>query len=93
MLYLEIKGSPYWIRWPDPLHYVDTNDSPPSFCSYKSHINCDDDFCVVGAIHNYTYRLDNFLNFTKESSEEALKFLIHFIGDQVDVKCKDLNNI
>ncbi|KAI9142241.1 S1/P1 nuclease-domain-containing protein [Paraphysoderma sedebokerense] len=62
-----------------PLHYVDTNDDPPNSCSYQTARDCSDNKCVVSAIKDYASQVS-------ESSEsisrtEALKFLVHFVGD------------
>ena len=74
--------SPY--VWSNPLHYVNT---PPFTCSYQTVRDCpldailDDHInCVVGAIHNYTKRLND-ITLVKFQQAEALKFLTHFVGD------------
>jgi hypothetical protein len=65
--------------WAKSLHYVNpVNDDPPMVCAY--HIgqeDCPGDICVVSAIRNYTTLLTN----PQADRNEALKFLIHFIGD------------
>ena len=61
------------------MHYVNPlNDKPPNNCStayVQTKIN------LLSAIHNYTNRLDpkNDLDFWPRA--EALRFLVHFIGD------------
>lgn len=68
-------------RWASPLHFIDpSNDSPPATCGYFAGDGCVNDVCASGAIHNYTTRLmDPILSSTDKN--EALKFLIHIIGD------------
>jgi len=67
--------------WSSPLHYINT---PDWACDYSYNRDCQDKgemgICVDGAIQNYTVRLlDPSLPF--DQLNEALKFLIHFIGD------------
>jgi hypothetical protein len=67
-------------QWSKELHYVNT---PDWICNYDRNRDCDwasGERCVDGAIQNYTRRLAD----TKQNDiqrEEALKFLVHFIGD------------
>jgi len=65
--------------WSANLHFVDINDNPPKSCGYIHERDCPNNFCVVGAIANYTKQLDCTL--PKPVRSEALKFLSHFIGD------------
>ena len=71
----------YWNwQWSKELHYVNIEDWS---CAYNQQKDCDwtgGQRCVDGAIQNYTERLAD----SKEDRiqrQEALKFLIHFIGD------------
>lgn len=67
--------------WSGELHYINTPDWDCNYsyerdCQYKGVMNV----CVDGAVQNYTRRLlDPTLPFFQ--SNEALKFLIHFVGD------------
>jgi len=67
-------------QWSGPLHYVNTKDWT---CVYDRQNDCNwtsTQGCVDGAIQNYTKRLgDSQLDSTQ--LHEALKFVIHFIGD------------
>jgi len=67
-------------QWSAPLHYVNTKDWT---CVYDRQNDCywnSTQGCVDGAIQNYTKRLgDSQLDSTQ--LHEALKFVIHFIGD------------
>jgi len=65
--------------WSAPLHYVNTEDCPPIECSFNMNRDCKNNFCVVGAILNYTNQLLH--PQTKYNKSEALFFLVHFIGD------------
>ena len=67
-------------QWSKPLHYVNIEDWS---CVYNQQKDCSwttDQQCVDGAIQNYTERLAN-SRLDSTQREEALKFLIHFIGD------------
>lgn len=67
-------------QWSKELHYVNT---PDWVCNYNRTRDCNwtnAQNCVDGSIHNYTVRLaDPKQNDTQR--QEALKFLVHFIGD------------
>lgn len=63
-------------HWTRPLHYVNT---PDWFCNYSRERDCINEICIDGAIRNYTRRLEN--EFGLYQREEALYFLIHFVGD------------
>lgn len=67
-------------RWSEPLHFIDANDSPPTSCSVVYNRDCGSTGCSVSAVVNYTSIL---LDSSSSSDEqyEAMKFLIHFIGD------------
>ncbi|KAH7882323.1 phospholipase C/P1 nuclease domain-containing protein [Phlebopus sp. FC_14] len=86
-----IRGQPKY-RWTGPLHYIGaTDDYPSSTCVFpgpngwegRTHIN------VLSGIRNVTNVLQDYENtrragVTTEPEEfvtDALKFLIHFIGD------------
>lgn len=58
-----------------PFHYIDAQDSPPSSCGVSYSRDCGSSGCSVSAINNYTEIL------LKGKNVNALKFLIHFIGD------------
>lgn len=78
----------YWYRyrWTGPLHYIDT---PDFRCNYEYSRDChnlqeEKDFCVAGAINNYTDQLATYGDSSsngKYNLTEALLFLSHFIGD------------
>jgi hypothetical protein len=63
--------------WSVPLHYINT---PDWNCSYSALRDCPNQQCVDGAIQNYTARARN-RTLPFEEQSDALKFLIHFIGD------------
>ncbi|KAI9009559.1 S1/P1 nuclease, partial [Gaertneriomyces semiglobifer] len=74
----EIKGLPRRpYDWSNSLHYI----NPVSECKQSIEpSDCTHDRCVVSGMFNYTTRLlDHTL--TRDQKEEALKFLIHFVGD------------
>ncbi|KAK7034730.1 hypothetical protein VNI00_012137 [Paramarasmius palmivorus] len=69
----DVRRQPEY-RWSGPLHYVDTEDSPPTACHVLSE-DCGDG-CILSAISNYTTRVvDQTLPVYQR--HEALKFLIH----------------
>ncbi|KAG8901228.1 hypothetical protein FRB99_005469 [Tulasnella sp. 403] len=61
------------------LHYIDAKDNPPQECGIVMERDCPDG-CVITAIANYTTRLTDPTVGPFENAE-ALKFLVHFIGD------------
>ncbi|KAI9095108.1 S1/P1 nuclease-domain-containing protein [Phlyctochytrium arcticum] len=68
----EIKrGGAY--RWANKLHYV----NPPEECN-PALPKCD--ICILSAVHNYTRQLLD-PGLSRGRHEEALKFLVHFVGD------------
>jgi len=62
------------------LHYIDAEDDPPNTCNVQYDRDCKEDECVVGAIANYTQRIQDDSLDTEQTSQ-ALMFLVHFIGD------------
>eukprot|EP00158_Paraphelidium_tribonemae_P009399 Partr_v1_DN28855_c0_g1_i3_m33838 putative nuclease len=76
----EIKRRPEY-RFTSQLHYVNPKDDEPRVCSFNYVSDCPDKKCVVGAIYNYTERLDPKTALKKDSQLEALKFVTHFIPD------------
>lgn len=62
-------------RFSAPFHFIDAEDSPPTSCSVDLNRDCGKGGCIVSAIQNYTQIV------TQSQDVEALKFLIHFLGD------------
>lgn len=67
--------------WSANLHYADV--TTPGRCYYMPSLDCANAKCVTGAIANYSSRLAVNSNLTMSFDQrvEALKFLIHFLGD------------
>lgn len=62
-------------------HYVDANDNPPERCEVDFARDCSGaEGCIISAITNYTQRVQDG-RLTAQDTAEALKFLVHFIGD------------
>ncbi|EER14377.1 Nuclease PA3, putative [Perkinsus marinus ATCC 50983] len=61
--------------WSKPLHYANVDD-----CEFVYARDCPNNVCVAGAIKNYTAQLTN-TSLTKEQRQDAVKFLVHFMGD------------
>ncbi|KIO19671.1 hypothetical protein M407DRAFT_82496, partial [Tulasnella calospora MUT 4182] len=62
-------------------HYVDANDNPPTSCGVDFMRDCTGaGGCIITAITNYTQRVQDG-RLTAQHTAEALKFLVHFIGD------------
>ncbi|RMY11137.1 hypothetical protein D0868_03302 [Hortaea werneckii] len=60
---------------------TDANDSPPETCNVNFSRDCEEDRgCVVSALANQTALLLD-LDQTRTTRNEALKFLLHFVGD------------
>ncbi|KAF4689561.1 hypothetical protein FOZ60_001540 [Perkinsus olseni] len=63
-------------EWSAGLHYADTDDE----CHFIYSRDCKDDYCVAGAIKNYTSRVAD-TTLPQEQRREAFIFLMHFMGD------------
>eukprot|EP01006_Ploeotia_vitrea_P033625 TRINITY_DN65595_c2_g1_i1.p1 TRINITY_DN65595_c2_g1~~TRINITY_DN65595_c2_g1_i1.p1 ORF type:complete len:646 (-),score=322.72 TRINITY_DN65595_c2_g1_i1:280-2139(-) len=70
----QVKHEWQW-KWTSVLHYINT---PSWQCSFNKDQDCADQMCVYGAILNYTQQLTTT---SGVSQQDALKFVIHFIGD------------
>lgn len=69
----------YW--WSGTLHYINPiQDFPPGTCSADFSDVRTPDRTLLTAIANYTDRLSN-ENLDRWGREEALRFLVHFMGD------------
>ncbi|CAN8231115.1 unnamed protein product [Cochlearia groenlandica] len=82
----EIKYLSQW-QWTSSLHYINT---PDYRCNYEYCRDCHDnnkrkDWCVAGAIFNYTNQLmlasENSHTLVHYNLAEALMFLSHYMGD------------
>ncbi|KAJ3762951.1 S1/P1 nuclease [Lentinula raphanica] len=78
----------YRMRWSAPLHYVGAKDDYPSeTCVFPGERGWagSRDINVLAGIRNVTSLLDAWVDdgqtTSDDTAEEALKFLIHFIGD------------
>jgi len=65
-------------HWSFSLHFVDIQARPA--CSVDYERDCPHDWCVIGAVKNYTRRLTNVTSPDGESDMD-LKFLVHYFGD------------
>ena len=63
-------------QWSRGLHYLNI---PDQTCVYDESRDCVEEKCIAGAIRNYTRRLER--EFDPNQLQEALYFLIHFLGD------------
>jgi hypothetical protein len=62
-------------------HFIDAEDDPPRTCQVNFNRDCNPGpGCVVGAIMNMTERVND-PNLDSYDKGNALKFLLHFIGD------------
>ncbi|KAK3398426.1 S1/P1 nuclease [Sordaria brevicollis] len=68
-------------EWSTGFHFVNGHDAPPpESCHLILPEDCPPEGCVVSAIGNYTERVQK-KNLTPEQRAQALKFIIHFLGD------------
>ncbi|KAM0199249.1 hypothetical protein ACHAQI_012154 [Fusarium lateritium] len=67
-------------KWSAPLHFIDAEDSPPTSCNVDYDRDCGSNGCSISAIANYTQRVGD-SRLSKANKAEALKFLVHFLGD------------
>lgn len=80
ILYADTEPNYLNWQWSSTLHYVNTIDWT---CVYDRQNDCNwttTRECVDGAIQNFTNRLGDY-ELGPIQLEEALKFIIHFIGD------------
>ncbi|KAL4892358.1 nuclease PA3 [Aspergillus ambiguus] len=66
--------------WSAPFHFIDAEDDPPSSCNVDYDRDCGSSGCSVSAVANYTQRAADG-RLTTDHVAEALKFLVHIIGD------------
>ncbi|KAJ5884958.1 hypothetical protein N7495_009468 [Penicillium taxi] len=69
-------------RWSAKLHFIDVEDNPPHNCNVDYERDCTSAGCSISAVANYTQRAGNH-RLSKAHKAEALKFLVHIIGDIV----------
>lgn len=62
------------------MHYIDAWDDPPTSCNVDYERDCPEEGCSISAIANYTQRAGD-TKLDKANTAEALRFLVHFIGD------------
>ncbi|CAG8502039.1 4954_t:CDS:10, partial [Acaulospora morrowiae] len=73
-----IKHLPAY-KFTSPFHYVSPSDDfPPEHCSFNYKPRGKN---IINAINNYTHRLDPKSDLAYWPRAEALRFLVHFIGD------------
>ncbi|GFF25187.1 hypothetical protein IFM46972_01317 [Aspergillus udagawae] len=63
-----------------PWHYIDALDHPPDSCQVSFTSDCGHGGCIISAIQNMTNQVND-PNIAQDEQAEALKFLIHFLGD------------
>ena len=64
-------------QWSRELHFINT---PDWACHYEPARDCVDDRCIEGALTNYSRRfIDGNCDYVEQ--QEALFFLVHFLGD------------
>jgi len=61
-------------------HFLDAEDHPPGTCQISFSSDCGPRGCLVSAIQNMTNQLSD-QSLAKDEQADALKFLIHFLGD------------
>ncbi|KAF3916108.1 hypothetical protein AA313_de0200526 [Arthrobotrys entomopaga] len=67
-------------RFSAGFHYIDAHDNVPQSCNVNLERDCGAEGCIVYAIANYTERVQ-MTNLSSAERTEALKFIIHFLGD------------
>jgi len=68
---------------PAAVNSTATTTTTTAVCQFNYTRDCKDDFCVAGAIVNYTSRLESNNNDDEvhDLRRESLMFLVHYIGD------------
>ncbi len=64
-------------RWSAPLHY---SNVPPEADEFNLERDCPSEGCVVQAVINFSHTLRD-SSADENTRQEAMKFLIHFVGD------------
>lgn len=67
-------------KWSAPFHFIDAEDNPPTSCNVNYTRDCGNSGCSISALANYTQRVGDG-RLAKANTAEALKFLVHLIGD------------
>ncbi|KAJ6127664.1 hypothetical protein N7523_003276, partial [Penicillium sp. IBT 18751x] len=62
-------------------HFIDAEDKPPDLCRVSYEADCKTGGCVISAIENMVSERVQDLGLEKAQQGDALKFLMHFIGD------------
>ncbi|KAE8350005.1 nuclease S1 [Aspergillus coremiiformis] len=62
-----------------PYHFIDAHDHPPTRCGVDYERDCGSAGCSISAIQNYTNILLD--SPTSPDAVDALKFVVHIIGD------------
>lgn len=70
-------SQPEW-KFSAKFHYANT---PDRSCNYLETRDCLDRQCIVGAIENYTMILRNRDSYSFNLTRDALRFIVHFLGD------------
>ena len=63
-----------------PWHFIDAQDDPPRVCKVNYGRDCADS-CIIRAIVNQTSIINDMDGWGLLDRQQALKFLIHFLGD------------
>lgn len=63
-------------RWTAPMHYVNL---PEGTKAYDHAEHCPDEGCVVSAVYDFSRLVVDDVD--QRTREDALKFLVHFVGD------------
>ncbi|KAI9591927.1 S1/P1 nuclease [Syncephalis fuscata] len=74
---IKSRGDTY--RWASPLHYVDIEGESADTCGTYKESDCPNGVCIISGIANYTERVS--CDKPAPGRIEAIKFLIHFLGD------------
>jgi hypothetical protein len=72
----EVRDEPAY-EWSHPLHFV---NFPRGRCEYRADRDCAGGLCVVAAIERFRAELGD-ASLPRQRRAEALRFLIHFVGD------------
>jgi len=64
-------------KWSAPLHFI---NNPDKICKFDYNTACKDDFCVAGAILNFT-KVAMESSSSQQLVSDAVRFVVHFVGD------------
>ncbi|ORX91406.1 phospholipase C/P1 nuclease [Basidiobolus meristosporus CBS 931.73] len=74
------KDSPYYL-WSGDLHFASPASQPPGSCDFSYTRDCPNDWCIVGALTNFSNQIGCYSAQRKQENQDAVRFVAHLVGD------------